>query len=82
MHVKGGKFVSESRKICNSIGLEKARQLNYVATHSFNVNPKLLKCPHSPVMYITIYPFAPALLNHTLLTTASASLYSKDSKAL
>jgi hypothetical protein len=30
----------ESRKICSSIGLEKARQLNYVAMHSFNVNPK------------------------------------------
>jgi hypothetical protein len=42
----------------------------------------LLKCLHSPVMYITIYPFAIALLNHTLLTTASAFLCSKHLKAL
>jgi len=30
----------ESRKICSLIGLEKRRELNYVATDSFNVNPK------------------------------------------
>jgi hypothetical protein len=80
----------ESRKICSLIGLEKRRELNYVATDSFNVNPTqndsqstslpplssfLLKCPHSPVMYTTIYPFAIALLNLTiLLTTACFSL--------
>jgi hypothetical protein len=33
----------------------------------------LLKCPHSPVMYITIYHFAIALINHTLQATACLS---------
>jgi hypothetical protein len=69
------------RKICSLLGLEKTRELGWFGfierqpkmAPSPQVCPLgyfLLKCPHSPVMYITIYPFAIALINHTLLTRA------------
>jgi hypothetical protein len=72
------------RKICSLIWLEKTRELGWLGfierqpkmTPSPQVCPLwyfLLKCPHSRVMYITIYPFALALISHTLLTTACLS---------
>jgi hypothetical protein len=42
----------ESRKICSLIGLEKTRELNYVATDSFNVNPK----------WLLVHKFVPPLI--------------------
>jgi hypothetical protein len=93
--IRGMHVMCESKKICSRIGLEKQEnwitllRIHLMSTQnndsqSISLPPLirsfLLKCPHSPVMYMTIYPFAIALLNHTDTLPTTACLFSRTFK--
>jgi hypothetical protein len=92
MHV-----MCESRKICSRIGLKKQENwITLLRMYSMStqnndsqstslpplIRSFLLKYPHSPVMYITIYPFAIALLNHTIHYQLQLASFQEHLKAL